>query len=188
MVTSEKVLEAAKEICYPVVLKAVNSDILHKTEANGVKLNLNTESDVNFALSKMKGISDYFLVEEMITESVAEFILGVTLDNQFGLTITIGAGGIFTELIEDKTTLLLPVLRRHVSHEIRKLKINKLLKGWRGSSMGDIESLIESVQNLADFVESCSDSLIECEINPLIVRSNGKKVTVADALIILKEK
>ena len=102
LVTSEKVLEVAKEICYPVVLKAVNSDILHKTEVDGVKLNLKTESEVEQALSKIKGIGDYFLVEEMITDSVAEFVLGATLDVQFGPTITIGAGGVFTELIEDK--------------------------------------------------------------------------------------
>ena len=124
----------------------------------------------------------------MITESVAEFILGVTLDNQFGLTITVGAGGIFTELIEDKVNFFLPVSSEQIIFEISKLKMYKILKGWRGRSMGDIESLIESVRNLANFVENYSDSLVDCEINPLIVRSFGKKSFVADALIILKEK
>ena len=124
----------------------------------------------------------------MVTDSVAEFILGVTLDNQFGLTITIGAGGIFTELLEDKVTLFFPVSREQITRGIVKLKIYKILKGWRNRSMGDIESLIESVLNLANFVEIHSESLVDCEINPLIVRSIGEKAFVADALIILKEK
>ena len=83
---------------------------------------------------------------------------------------------------------MLPISRLHVSRAINKLRINTLLKGWRGRSLGDTESLIDSVLNLANFVESHIDSLVECEINPLIVRSFGKKVAVADALIILKEK
>ena len=188
LVTSDKVLEVSKKICYPIALKVSNPGILHKTEVDAVKLNLKTEYEVEKALSEIEGYGDDFLVEEMITESVAEFILGVTLDNQFGLTITVGVGGVFTELIEDKVTFFLPVSREQIICKISELKIYKILKGWRGRSIGDIESLIESVGNLANFVENYSDSLVDCEINPLIVRSVGKKSFVADALIILKEK
>ena len=188
LVTSDKVLEVSKNICYPIALKVSNPGILHKTEVDAVKLNLKTEYEVEKALSEIEGYGDNFLVEEMITESVVEFILGVTSDNKFGLTITIGAGGIFTELLKDKVTFFLPVSKEQIICEISELKIYKILKGWRGRSMGDIESLIESVRNLANFVEIYSDSLVDCEINPLIVRSVGKKSFVADALIILKEK
>ena len=187
LVTAEKVLNAANEIGYPVVVKVMTEDLLHKTEVGGVELNLRNESEVELALSRMKGIGKFFLVEEMITDSVAEIILGVSVDAQFGLTMTIGAGGIFAELIDDKITFMLPISRLHVSRAISKLRINTLLKGWRGRSLGDTESLIDSVLNLANFVESHIDSLVECEINPLIVRNLGEKAIVVDALIILKE-
>jgi len=187
MVTAEKVLNAAKEIGYPVVVKVITEDLLHKTEVGGVGLNLRNESEVELALSRMDGLGEFFLVEEMITDSVAEIILGVSVDAKFGLTMTIGAGGIFAELLDDKITFMLPISRLHVSRAIKKLRINTLLKGWRGRSLGDTESLIDSVLNLANFVESHIDSLVECEINPLIVRNLGKKAIVVDALIILKE-
>ena len=187
MVTAEKVLNAAKEIGYPVVVKVITEDLLHKTEVGGVGLNLRNESDVEHALSTMNGLGEFFLVEEMITDSVAEIILGVSVDAKFGLTMTIGAGGIFAELLDDKITFMLPISRLHVSRAINKLRINTLLKGWRGRSLGDTESLIDSVLNLANFVESHIDSLVECEINPLIVRNLGEKAIVVDALIILKE-
>ena len=187
MVTAEKVLNAAKEIGYPVVVKVITEDLLHKTEVGGVGLNLRNESEVELALSTMIGLGEFFLVEEMITDSVAEIILGVSVDAKFGLTMTIGAGGIFAELLDDKITFMLPISRLHVSRAINKLRINTLLKGWRGRSLGDTESLIDSVLNLANFVESHIDSLVECEINPLIVRNLGKKAIVVDALIILKE-
>ena len=187
MVTAEKVLNAAKEIGYPVVVKVITEDLLHKTEVGGVGLNLRNESEVELALSTMIGLGEFFLVEEMITDSVAEIILGVSVDAKFGLTMTIGAGGIFAELLDDKITFMLPISRLHVSRAINKLRINTLLKGWRGRSLGDTESLIDSVLNLANFVESHIDSLVECEINPLIVRNLGEKAIVVDALIILKE-
>ena len=187
MVTAEKVLNAAKEIGYPVVVKVITEDLLHKTEVGGVGLNLRNESEVELALSTMNGLGEFFLVEEMITDSVAEIILGVSVDAKFGLTMTIGAGGIFAELLDDKITFMLPISRLHVSRAINKLRINTLLKGWRGRSLGDTESLIDSVLNLANFVESNIDSLVECEINPLIVRNLGEKAIVVDALIILKE-
>jgi len=187
MVTAEKVLNAAKEIGYPVVVKVITEDLLHKTEVGGVGLNLRNESEVELALSRMDGLGEFFLVEEMITDSVAEIILGVSVDAKFGLTMTIGAGGIFAELLDDKITFMLPISRLHVSRAINKLRINTLLKGWRGRSLGDTESLIDSVLNLANFVESNIDSLVECEINPLIVRNLGEKAIVVDALIILKE-
>ena len=187
MVTAEKVLNAAKEIGYPVVVKVITEDLLHKTEVGGVGLNLRNESEVELALSRMDGLGEFFLVEEMITDSVAEIILGVSVDAKFGLTMTIGAGGIFAELLDDKITFMLPISRLHVSRAINKLRINTLLKGWRGRSLGDTESLIDSVLNLANFVESHIDSLVECEINPLIVRNLGEKAIVVDALIILKE-
>ena len=188
LVSEDKVLEAAKAIGFPVVLKAVVPEILHKSDMSGVSLNLKNVSELKDALSKMSGLSDTFLVEEMITECVAEFILGMTDDKQFGLTLTLGTGGIFTELLKDSVVLMMPLSKKYVKESISKLRSNKLLKGWRGQPEGDSEELVETVMSFEKFIKSNIENLTGCEINPLIVRPSGKGVVVADALIMMKEK
>jgi len=179
----EKVSTVAEEIGFPVVLKAVAPEMFHKTEHGGIALNLKNVPEVIEAVSGMSGIAESFLVEEMITDGVAEMILGVSVDPQFGSTLTLGAGGIFTELIQDSVVLLLPVSESQIRQAIEKLRINALLKGWRGKPEGDIEALVEAVLKLADFVNRHSDRLDGCDINPLIVRPRGKGVVAVDALI-----
>ena len=188
LVSADEVLEAAEAIGFPVVLKAVVPEILHKSDMSGVILNLKNVSELKDALSKMSGLSDTFLVEEMITECVAEFILGMTDDKQFGLSLTLGAGGIFTELLKDSVVLMMPLSKKHVKESISKLRANKLLKGWRGQPEGDSEELVETVMSFEKFIKSNIENLTGCEINPLIVRPSGKGVVVADALIMMKEK
>ena len=113
-------------------------------------------------------------------------ILGVSVDPQFGLTLTLGAGGIFTELLKDSVSLLFPVSESQVRQALEKLRINALLQGWRGKLEGDTEALVEAVLLLADFVERHADRLAGCDINPLIVRPCGKGVVAVDALICMK--
>ena len=188
LVGAEKVVEAAEAIGFPVVLKAVVPEILHKTDSGGVALNLKNVSELRDALLKMTEISETFLVEEMITDCVAELILGVTTDLQFGLSLTLGAGGIITELLKDSVVLMMPLSKNQLKESISKLRANKLLNGWRGQPEADSEQLIETVMSFEKFVKSNFDHLAECEINPLIVRPSGKGVVAADALIMMKEK
>ena len=136
----------------------------------------------------MSGLSDTFLVEEMITECVVELILGMTNDKQFGLSLTLGAGGIFTELLKDSVVLMMPLSKKHVKESISKLRANKLLKGLRGQPVGDSEELVETVMSFEKFIKNNIENLAGCEINPLIVRPTGKGVVAADALIMMKEK
>ena len=171
-----------------MVLKAVVPEFLHKTDSGGVALNLNNVSELNDALLKMSGVSDTFLVEEMITDCVAELILGVTSDPQFGLTLILGAGGIFTELLKDSVVLMMPLSKKQLRESIIKMRANKLLNGWRDQPKADSEQLVETVMSFEKFVKSNIDHLAECEINPLIVRPSGKGVVAADALIMMKEK
>jgi len=185
---AEKVEEAAEAIGFPVVLKAVVPEILHKTDSGGVALNLKNVSELSDALLKMSGKSDTFLVEEMISDCVAELILGVTTDAQFGLSLTLGAGGIITELQKDSVVLMMPLSKNQVKESISKLRANKLLNGWRGQPKADSEQLVETVMSFEKFVKRNIDHLAECEINPLIVRPSGKGVVAADALIMMKEK
>ena len=185
---ADKVVEAAEAIGFPVVLKAVVPELLHKTESGGVALNLKSVSELSDALLKMSGLSDTFIVEEMITDCVAELILGVTADPQFGQFLTIGAGGIFTELLNDSVVLMMPVSEKKLKESISKLGVNKLLNGWRGQPEGDSEQLIETVMFFEKFIKRNIENLAGCEINPLIVRPSGKGVIAADALIMMKEK
>ena len=122
----------------------------------------------------MSGLSDTFLVEEMITECVVELILGMTDDKQFGLSLTLGAGGIFTELLKDSVVLMMPLSKKHVKESISKLRANKLLNGWRGQPKGDSEELVETVMSFEKFIKNNIKNLAGCEINPLIVRPSGK--------------
>ncbi len=186
LVPTEQVPNAAEEIGFPVVLKAVVPGISHKTECGGVALNLNNLTDVSEAAISMSGIAENFIVEEMINDGVAELILGLYVDPQFGPTLTLGAGGIFTELMKDSVAILFPVSEKQVREYIEKLRINVLLKGWRGKPEGDTEALVEAVILFADFVEHHADSLFGCEINPLIVRPSGKGVVAVDVLINFK--
>jgi acyl-CoA synthetase (NDP forming) len=183
LVSEEQVSVAAEEIGFPLVLKVVAPEISHKTEHGGVVVNLKNNLEVIEAVAGMSRIAEYFIVEEMITDGVAELILGVSVDPQFGPTLTLGAGGIFTELLRDSVSLLFPVSESQVSQAIKKLRINVLLKGWRGNPEGDTEALVVAVLKLAEFVERHSEHLAGCDINPLIVRPRGKGVIVVDALI-----
>ena len=186
LVSAEEISAAAEEIGFPLVLKAVADEISHKTEHGGVAVNLKNIPEVIEAAAGMSGIAEYFIVEEMISDGVAELILGVLVDSQFGPTLTLGAGGIFTELLRDSVSLLFPISELHIRQAIEKLRINALLKGWRGNPEGDTEALVEAVLKLAEFVERHSERLAGCDINPLIVRPRGKGVIVVDALINLR--
>ena len=186
LVLAKNVSTVAEEIGFPVVLKAVAPEISHKTEYGGVALNLKNISEVVETATGMSGIAEYFLVEEMISDGVAELILGVSVDPQFGPTLTLGAGGIYSELLKDSFALLFPVLENEVRQTIEKMRINALLKGWRGKPEGDTDALVGAVLALAHFVECYADRLVGCDINPLIVRPRGKGVVAVDVLINLK--
>ena len=183
LASEEQVSVAAEEIGFPLVLKVVAPEMSHKTEHGGVAVNLKNIPEVIEAAAGMSRIAEYFIVEEMITDGVAELILGVSVDPQFGPTLTLGAGGILTELLRDSVSFLFPVSESQVSQAIEKLRINILLKGWRGNPEGDTEALVVAVLKLAEFVERHSERLAGCDINPLIVRPRGKGVIVVDALI-----
>ena len=183
LVSAKDAPDAAAALGFPVVVKAVAPELPHKTERGGVALNLRSVQEVADAVSGMSGLAESFLVEEMITDGVAELILGVSVDPQFGPALTLGAGGIFTELLRDSVSLLLPLSEKQVRRAIRSLRVNALLQGWRGQPQGDTEALVESVLTLAEFVEAHGDCLTEVDLNPLIVRPQGKGVVAVDALL-----
>jgi acetyl-CoA synthetase len=181
VVPSAQVTGAAHALGYPVVLKAVSAQLAHKTEAGAVHLNLANAAQVQAALGTMAHLSDQFLVEQMATNVVAEVIVGVQRDAQFGLSLTVGAGGVLVELLQDARTLLVPVQRHEVQVALESLRIWPLLRGFRGRPAGDVDALVDAVMAVADYAQSHSDRLLELDVNPVLVMPDG--VLAVDALI-----
>jgi len=119
----------------------------------------------------------------MITDNVFEMIIGIKNDSLFGPTIILGAGGIYTDLFKETTTLLLPLNKKIILNEIKKLKFSKILFGFRGKKSADLDSLVKTILKIAKFAEKNSDKISEVDINPLIVCKKGKGVFAVDALI-----
>ena len=174
----------ADKIGYPVTLKVSSNDIAHKTEACGVILNLKSRDEVEAAAIRLSKLSGELLVEQMITGTVAELIIGVTRDPQFGLALVVGAGGILTELLQDSATLLLPANRSEIETALKSLKVWKLVEGFRGKS-GDAEAVINAVESIIGFAEAHVEKLEELDVNPLLVLSKG--AVAVDALIRMKQ-
>jgi acetyl-CoA synthetase len=173
----------AQRIGLPVVVKAVSDTLAHKTEVGGVQLNLRSTAAVAEAVATMAHLSDQFLVESMERGAVAELIVGIQRDAQFGLALTIGAGGVWVELLQDSATLLFPVRRSDVHGLLQSLKMRPLLEGFRGQPGGDVEALVDAVMAIAAFGEAHADTLQELDVNPLLVFAKGHGVRAVDALI-----
>ena len=173
----------SKKIGFPLVMKINSNQILHKTEIKGVFTNINSETEIKKSLKHLSKLGNEILIEQMIQDQVTEMIIGIKIDDQFGPVIIVGAGGIYTELMNDSVTLLLPLKKSIILKSINDLKISKLLKGLRGKPEGDIQATVQAIMKLGKFAEKNASRLIEVDINPLIVRPKGKGVIAADALI-----
>jgi acetyl-CoA synthetase len=187
VVGADEAAAAAARIGYPIVIKAVSDTLAHKTEAGGVQLNLRTAEQVEAAVASMAALSDRFLVESMANGAVAELIVGVGRDPQFGLSLTLGAGGILVELLKDSRILLLPVSRDEVSAALRALRIWPLLEGFRGRPAADVGALVDAVIAVADYAIAHAQHLQELDVNPLLALPVGCGALAVDALIRISE-
>lgn len=179
--TAEEAATAAEALGFPVVLKGLG--VAHKTEAGAVKLNLTSRDEVHAAAKAMAGVASGYLVEKMVGKPVAELIIGAMRDPVAGPVLTIGAGGILVELLDDSAILTLPTTPEAISAAIGGLKIRKLLDGYRGAPAADYAALIEAVAAAASYVVANASKLEELDINPLMVLPNGQGAVAADALI-----
>ena len=159
-----------------VVLKGLG--FAHKSEAGAVAIGLQAHQ-VEAAASAMQAGS--FLVEEMITDPVAELLIGVTRDPAHGFLLTLGAGGVLTELWQDTTSLLLPVTAVQIGDALQALRIAPLLNGYRGKSGADIPAIIAAIMSVQAYVIAHQDTISEVEINPLICTTSA--AIAVDALI-----
>jgi acetyl-CoA synthetase len=186
-VPAHEASSAAQALGYPVVVKAVSDTLAHKTEAGGVKLNLKTTDEVQAAIASMAHLASEFLVEKMAADVVAEIIVGISRDAQFGLALTLGAGGILVELLKDTATLLLPVSASDIRVALQGLKTWPLLSGYRGKAPGDVEALVDAVAAIAAYAQAHADRLLELDVNPILVLPQGQGVVAVDALIHLSK-
>lgn len=167
----------AKRIGYPVVLKG--EGIAHKTEAGAVALNISSDADLIRSAEQMP--TESFLVEEMVSDGVAELIIGVTKDPAHGFVLTLGAGGILTEVLKDTKSLLIPSSRSEIHAALLDLKIAPLLSGYRGKSAADLDSILNAIDAVQSYVLENASTVSEVEINPLICTPT--RAIAADALI-----
>ena len=183
--SATEAVDAADRIGYPVVLKALGLD--HKTEFDAVRLNLGDWTAVDLAATHLLAVSDRLLVEAMIGDAVGELIVGASVDPAVGLHLILGSGGVLVELTGDSEVLILPCSEDDVRDRLSRLKVNRLLAGYRGRPEGDVEAVIKMVMAIQRFVLDHADKLVEMDINPLIVRPRGKGAVAVDALIRLTD-
>ena len=184
----DSLLESADSIGYPLVLKSAAPGLVHKTESGAVILNVRDAEELRHGADSMQALGDRFLVEAMAPTAVAELLVGVTRDAQFGLSLTVGAGGTLVELLADTRTLLFPVTEAAVDEAVGELRLAKLLDGYRGGPRGDRRAAVAAIMAIAAYAEAHADRLEELDVNPLLVLPEGRGAVAVDALIRLREE
>ena len=161
----------------PFVLKSTG--VAHKSESGGVALSLTSGDAVRQAGAKMSSAT--FILEEMIADPVAEILIGVVKDPAHGFVITIGAGGLFAELLKDTASILMPASRDHFKQTLNRLKFSKIFNGYRNQPAGNIDALLDAVEAIQSYVLANLDTIEEVEVNPFILTQT--RAVAADALI-----
>jgi acyl-CoA synthetase (NDP forming) len=182
----QEAIDRADDMGYPLVLKALG--IAHKTETSALCLNLKTADEVAAAAAKLLKLSKQLYLETMLDSVVAELIVGVTRDDQFGLLLTIGSGGILVEIMQDSRSLLIPASRNDIENALAGLKSAALFDGYRGRKKVDTGSAVDAILAIQQFAIAESGRLLELDINPLLLCAEGEGVFAADALIVLQEE
>ncbi|MGH1578791.1 acetate--CoA ligase family protein [Planktotalea sp.] len=177
--------EAAKKadtLKAPWVLKGMG--FAHKSDAGAVKVGLRTPDDVKNAATQMR--CDQYLVEEMIENAVVELLVAVTLDPAHGYVLTLGAGGTHTELLQDTTSLILPVTQEEVTDALKNLRCAPVLDGYRNGQAIDRSALWKASDAVQNYVIAHHGQVQEVEINPLLCTAS--RATAVDALIVQGDK
>ncbi len=182
--------EAALDLGFPLVLKAVSAALPHKTEAGGVALGLRNEAALEAALFDMREslarhapqlVFERVLLERMAGAPLAELIVGVKREEGFGLALVIGAGGILVELLRDSRSLLLPTTDAAIRDALLSLRSAPLLSGFRGRPAVSMEALVAAIRAVAEFACEHAERLLELDVNPLLADAEG--ALAVDALI-----
>jgi acyl-CoA synthetase (NDP forming) len=190
--TKKEALAIAKEMGYPVGMKIVSPDVVHKSDVGGVKLGLANAAQVSRAYNdilsaveqkvpkaRIEGVS----IQKMARPGI-EVIIGMSRDAQFGPVIMFGLGGILVELLKDVSFRIVPLTRRDASEMIKEIKGYALLNGYRGQEPVDVPSLEKLIVKVSEFIEK-NPRIEELDLNPLFAYKDG--VIAVDARIVIAE-
>ena len=170
---------AADLVGYPVTIKVLGVD--HKTEGGGVRVGIRTPGDLGTVMAEMsERHQGRFLVEETVGGVVAELLVSVRRQWPVGWLVTLGAGGVLAELVDDLVHFLAPVDRREVRSGLGRLRVGRLLAGYRGGDRADLEGCVSAICAVVDGALVDAD-VVEMEVNPLLATATG--AVAADALL-----
>ena len=190
----DEAIAYAEEIGYPVVMKIVSKDIIHKSDAGGVALDLGNRKEVMDAYeaimhnaraykadAKIEGIQ----VDEMVRDDV-ETIIGARRDRSFGPIVMFGLGGIYVEVMKDIAFRTFPLGKQEVLKMISQIRSYPLLLGVRGEKRKDIEKVVDTIMRVGTVLLKCKD-ITDIEVNPLVVYSQGEGARAVDVRILLSK-
>jgi acetate---CoA ligase (ADP-forming) subunit beta len=189
--SKEEVIRVSDQLGFPVALKIISPDIIHKSDAHGVKLNLGDSSQAAEAYVSMTGsIAGQYPGAEIWGVSVqkmappgVEVIIGMSKDVQFGPLLMFGLGGVLVEILKDVSFRIVPLTKRDAGEMIKEIKGYPLLEGYRGHEPSDIPCLIDMLLKVSEFVEHRPE-IKEIDLNPVFLYREG--ALVVDARIILE--
>ena len=185
--SQDELKAAAVAIGFPLVLKTARPDIDHKSDVGGVVLNILNERQLLTAYEDMASrLGPLGMVVPMMQSSGIEMILGVSRDSQFGPTVVVGFGGIYAEILNDIAVLIPPFNAAAVKRVLQNLSMADLLSGVRGASKVDIDSYCIAAAKLSEIAVNLSDTVLEVDINPVMLTANG--CVGLDALMVLEKK
>jgi len=190
--TAEEAVQIAEKIGYPVVMKVVSDDIIHKSDVKGVELNLGSADEVkdawerihSNALSAMPDATITGLYVIKMVKGAEEIILGIKRDPSFGPVLLFGLGGIFVEVFKDVSFGVAPLSREDAMHMLEQTKAYKILKGTRGRNPRDMDSIVDALLRLGQLAVDFPE-IEELDINPLFVLDEGQGCVLGDARMIL---
>jgi len=183
--TVEEAIRFAKEIGYPLVGKVVSPKVIHKSEKNGVELDIHSDRKLRETFHRFSKIEGFvgMLVEEMV--SGIELIVGAKNDYQFGPVVLFGIGGVWVEIYRDVVLRMAPLSQRDIDSMVRCLKARPLLEGYRGSHPVDLEALNKLLLAFSDLVMDLEPKMESIDLNPVICSS--ERCIVSDARVMLKD-
>jgi acetyltransferase len=177
----------AKEIGFPVAIKLIAQEVVHKTESGAVVLNLKSAEEVQAEgqklLTKTLG-RGHLLIQEMVQGT--EVLIGARTDPQYGPFLMVGLGGIFVEVLKDVSIRLLPIDEREAREMLKELRGYKVLEGVRGQGPRDVDALIKAMVGLSGIFAAHRDHLSDMEINPIMVRAQGRGAAAVDVRLVRK--
>lgn len=182
---AKNLITSAREIGYPIVLKACSSEISHKTEKGLIRADIRNDAEAESAFQEitanMQGTDGAVLVQEMVPGK-RELVVGLTRDPQFGPSVMFGLGGIFTEILRDVSFRIAPLEKRDALEMMQEIKGHKILEAVRGMDPADLDALADIIINVGR-IGTENDAVNEIDINPIIL--SGARPVAVDALIVL---